>query len=142
MSTNRINTEDRLDLFILISSVLTGYEQTVLWGTGMAEQYLAKVDKELGVNMTDKLLAYGNDAANLLDDDTLRAEARAVMKLWYLAQWCVGLPPPLYAVFSVSPTAYTESLAWRAMGGHPQGARQQGFASWSNPPIGAEEKTS
>jgi len=139
MSTNKINTEDRLDLFILISSVLTGYEKTVLWGTGMAEQYLATADEKLGIEETDKLLTYGKDAAKLLDNDALKVKARAVIKLWYLAQWSLGTPPSL---FSISPSAYTEALAWRAMGGHPQGARQQGFASWSNPPIGATEESS
>ena len=131
-----------LDQFILVSSVLTGYEQTTLHGTGMAEAYLAKLEKECGEAMTEEILGFGELAGELLsNDDTLAGVARALIKLWYLGQWCVG-KPPVPAVFSESPNAYTQGLAWRAMGGHPQGAKQQGFGSWSFPPVGSEEELS
>jgi len=128
-----------LKKFVNLSSALTGYKQNELWGTGMAEMYLDKLEHEVGPEITAALFQYIDDPAQLLKDARLGPVARALIKLWYLGQWCVGQEKPGEAAFAISPSAYTQSLAWRAMGGHPQGARQQGFASWATPPVETKE---
>lgn len=61
----------------------------------------------------------------IFDDATLGPLARNLIQLWYLGQW--GFPV-------ISAQAYQEGLVWKAIGAHPQGAKQQGFGTWSSPP--------
>jgi hypothetical protein len=128
----------QLARFIKLSSALTGYDEVALWGTGMAEEYLAALMRGAGAN-GDVLLTYAGDPERLFREPhlaDLAGIARAVIKLWYLGQWQVGRAQGI--VFSLSPQAYQAALAYPAMGGHPPGAKQPGYGSWSVPPLGAE----
>ncbi|MEU9193175.1 hypothetical protein [Streptomyces hundungensis] len=104
--------------FLLLSVDLTAFEETALLGTGMAEQYLAKVRAACGdavvVALLDAHRAARTEAAgdtrsphrspldrDVLDralrhrvfgDERLGPVARNVIKLWYAGMW-YGLPP-------------------------------------------------
>ncbi|MFE9404945.1 hypothetical protein ACFYNY_24905 [Streptomyces sp. NPDC006530] len=107
-----------LEDFLLLSVDLTAFEETALYGTGMAEQYLAKVRAACGdevvVALLDAHRAARTEAAgdtrspnrspldrDVLDrglrhrvfgDERLGPVARNVIKLWYAGMW-YGLPP-------------------------------------------------
>lgn len=136
MSSEEASRKNALNRFISLSSGLTGYEENALWGTGQAELYFDTLCNEVNTATVDDLLHSDPDKA--IHNERLQPIARAVIKLWYLGQWCVGQQRPDEAAFSLSPPAYTQALAWQAMGGHPQGARQQGYASWAKPPTNIE----
>ncbi len=130
----------QLERFVQLSAALTGYDEVTLWGTGMAQDYLHQLMIQAGSN-GNVLLTYAHQPDRIFDEPQL-AElavlARAVIKLWYLGMWSTGMPGA-DPVFVISPEAYREALAWTAKGGHVQGGKQQGYASWSVPPVGAEE---
>jgi len=147
----------RLDRFLELSSIATAFTVFELWGTGMAAEYLAVVDRVVGSEVTDQLLdVYGRvtrdaDAKaeldilirhELLSDPTLGPVARNIVKLWYVGIW-YALPRAWIdangarsadATFTVSATAYTEGLLWPAIGASPPGAKPPGFATWTEPP--------
>jgi hypothetical protein len=124
--------------FIEASVILTGFERFDLLGTGVAEEYfkflqhaaenaaLEQVCERVCGAKTD------DDIGELLQDAQLGPLARNLIKLWYLGQWFGELPPGANSILSAE--SYKEGLVWRAIGAHPQGAKQQGFAAWSEPP--------
>jgi hypothetical protein len=136
----------QLEQFVLLSSALTGFNTETLWGTGMAQEYFAKVQAEAGCDLGSMLLFVATDAepdsasiATLMADTELAPYARALIKLWYVGQWQVGKPEGGTPVFTLSENSYTRALAWKTMGGHVQGARQQGYGSWARPPLDVQE---
>ncbi|MEU9207286.1 hypothetical protein AB0D27_04880 [Streptomyces sp. NPDC048415] len=104
--------------FLSLSVDLTAFEETALLGTGMADQYLAKVRAACGdevvVALLDAYRAARADAAGdagshqrtpldrdlfdralrhrIFSDDRLGPVARNVIKLWYAGMW-YSLPP-------------------------------------------------
>lgn len=128
---------DRISLerFVDISSGITGYEVTALWGTGQAEEYFTYVQEQIGEARMAGFIAQQGDAQAVMQG-TFGAEARAIIKLWYLGTWHMGPVSQGTVTFRISPQAYVNSLAWTAIGGHPQGAKQPGYGSWSVPPVG------
>jgi hypothetical protein len=125
----------QLERFVEISSAITGYEVTTLWGTGQAEEYFTHVRDQIGEARMTGFIAQEVDAQAVMQGNYL-VEARAIIKLWYLGTWHMGAVPAGTVTFRISPQAYVNSLAWTAMGGHPQGAKQPGYGSWSVPPVG------
>jgi hypothetical protein len=149
----------RLDRFLDFSAVATAFTVFELRGTGMAADYLAVVDRVVGMTVTDQLLdahdrvtteaAGPNSAAvedllrrEILSDPTLGPVARNVAKMWYVGIW-YALPSawvdvngarPADGTFTVSATAYTEGLLWPAIGASPPGAKPPGFGTWAGPP--------
>lgn len=155
-------TGEAVARFVAFSVVLTGYDEAELWGTGMVEPYLRFLDSVVGDQMTGSLLSAANDALqaaggdearleqlvrdDILGDDTLGPIARNLIVLWYLGQWN-QLPPDwrdrhgasaLDQTGIVSPDAYAQGLAWKAIHTHPQGALMPGYGSWALPPAGSE----
>ena len=138
---------------------LTGFGRVALLGTGMAETYLATLEAVLPAGILDELLvAYGrlSDAGGreraldelIATDPKLGPVARNVILLWYCGTW-TELPGPWRAAYGVSRwdvshvvsgEAYQAGLQWVASGGHPVGARQQGFGAWSVPPGGQSDE--
>lgn len=146
-----------LDDFVAVSAALTGYRSADLFGTGMAQAYLDHVSTVVGESFTARWLEVGRDVVRraghrelateielrLLDDPDYGPVARNVIVLWYTGQW-VQLPGPWRDKHGanpadvdaiLSPDAYTEGLAWDAIGAHPQGAKAPGFATWVAPPV-------
>ncbi|MBW9065004.1 hypothetical protein JNB71_17010 [Rhizobium herbae] len=146
---------NRFEAFLGLSVELTAFSRFDLLGTGLAERYLATLDKVVGVEITDTLLAAfvalppaEGEArikavrTTILGNELLGDVARALIKLWYSGTW-FELPlawmerfgsRPADTTFVVSPDAYVEGLLWKAIGAHPAGAKAPGFGSWAFPP--------
>jgi hypothetical protein len=147
-----------LEDFLALSVDLTAFPRTDLLGTGLAEQYLAKVRAACGDAVVADLFAAheaaraeaGGDPAGfdralrhrVFGDDRLGPVARAVTKLWFAGMW-YGLPPEWTDSFgaqtaaetsAVTAASYQEGLLWRAIGANPPGAKAPGYGSWAQPP--------
>ena len=147
----------RLERFLELSSEITAYSVYELRGTGLAEAYLATVEKCVGQQLLDAMLdtfdaAVTAAAGDLALPDVLRRDlfsdlrlgpvARNLVKLWYVGTW-YELPPAWTdaygaqqrnVAFTVSPAAYTEGLLWPSIGANPPGAKAPGYGSWAQPP--------
>jgi hypothetical protein len=163
--------EDRLDQFVRLSALLTGFAPLHLLGTGMAETYLRTTDAALPEGVLDELLGAGSppsagsapsggpasggtgpEAATgqaILGDAKLGPVARTLILLWYRGAW-TALPQewrsahgasPLDADHVVSAAAYQAGLQWDAAAAHPAGARQQGYGAWASPPAALETES-
>lgn len=147
-----------MEEFLLLSAILTGYSKADLLGTGLAEQYCAKltsiVDEDIcGALWIATRQATGGSSrpANkaermirkiILGNPMLAPLAMNIIQMWYLGSWS-QLPQAWRNQFGakandvdhvISAEAYKEGLIWQAIGAHPQGAKQQGFGAWALPP--------
>jgi hypothetical protein len=151
-------TAPSLEDFLALSVELTAFPEIDLLGTGLADQYLAKVRAACGDAVVAELFAAyqaaraeaASDPAGLdralrhriFSDDRLGPVVRAVIKLWYAGMWS-GLPPEWTDSFgaqtaaeasTVTAASYQEGLLWRAIGANPPGAKAPGYGSWAQPP--------
>lgn len=156
-------TDDVRQRFVALSVVLTGFDDAELWGTGMVDPYLGWLLGTVGDQITGDLLSASHDAIvssggdqgklerlvrdDILADATLGPIAQNLIVLWYLGQWN-QLPADwrdahgasaLDQTCIISPDAYAQGLAWKAIHTHPTGAKMPGYASWALTPYGAED---
>jgi hypothetical protein len=71
----------------------------------------------------------------IFDKPELCRTAQTLIKSWYTGQWGND------ALQTISGETYKEGLIWRAINAHPQGAKQQGFGTWSYPPNYLEDRS-
>jgi hypothetical protein len=146
---------DRLESFVALSALLTGFDRVALLGTGTADSYLDMLRMALPDGVLGELLAAydqlptGPDrdsalASDILGDSKLGPVARNVILLWYCGTW-TALPSAWHDAYGCSPLdvsqvvsgeAYQQGLQWVVAGAHPMGARQQGYGAWSVAPEG------
>lgn len=151
-----VRVEERSELFLGLSALLTGFDRVQLLGTGMIDEYSRALEAVLPAGVLDELLtAYerlpagadreGALAAEILGDPKLGPVARNVIILWYLGAWA-GMPDDWRAAYGTSPlddhhlisaAAYQAGLQWLVAGGHPAGSAAQGFGSWAAAPEGS-----
>lgn len=149
----------RLAEFLAFSSVVTGFGEYHLRGTGQPELYLSTAEDIVGKDIVGELLdaftGVARDAgedqaalaaglrAEVLSDEKLGPVARALIKLWYVGTW-YQLPADWLQrygenaadrTFVVSPGSYVEGLLWPAIGANPPGAKAQGYGMWAQPPL-------
>jgi hypothetical protein len=151
--------DESLEQFLALSVSLTGFDQVELLGTGLVQEYFEQVVGVIGEPISRELWAItrkltgragtGPEAAirrELLSSPKYGPIARSIIQLWYWGCWN-ELPQSWQAQYGTSPqdvthftsaTAYQEGLIWKAMGTHPQGAKQPGFGSWSMLPRGKQ----
>jgi hypothetical protein len=148
------------DLFLSLSSALTGFTMEELHGTGMLDTYYTKftdiVDSVICARLWDTWYQVVIDAAphgRQRLDELIRARiynspeygplARNIIGMWYLGNWS-QLPAAWRSQFGakasdsdrvISAEAYQQGLVWSAMGSHPAGAKQPGYGSWAQPPV-------
>ncbi|WP_013334257.1 hypothetical protein [Gloeothece verrucosa] len=146
------------DYFLNLSVVLTGYSRFHLLGTGFAESYFKTIQDIIGEEIFGELLntfhhlelekiseSFFNDKfrAEILASEKLGPIARNIIKVWYMATW-YALPTswrdnygtkPKDHTFIIDPQAYPEGLIWPTLGVNPPGAKGQGYATWSEPPL-------
>jgi len=163
--------ENRIDQFVRLSALLTGFAPLHLLGTGMAETYLRTTDAALPEGVLDELFGAGSppsagsapsggpasggtdpEAATgqaILGDAKLGPVARTLILLWYRGAW-TALPQEWHSAYGASPQdvdhvvsaeAYQAGLQWDAAGAHPAGARQQGYGAWASPPAALETES-
>ena len=126
--------------FINLSAAITGFSRVDLEGTGVAEEYWNTLVKEATQPTTDALLAAWEEVEKssepleaalrekIFNKADLRPTAQTLLKMWYTGQWGDN------ATLTVSSESYQQGLVWDAINAHPQGAKQQGFGTWSLPP--------
>jgi len=153
----------RTEQFLLVSSVLTGFDEVDLHGTGMVDRYLAELVAVIGEEAADDVLSacagivtrHASNARRqasaiereMLSSPRLGPVARNIIKMWYLGVWSrlpdtwerSGRRIAADVDRVISADAYVESLVWRAIDSHPPGARQPGFGSWAMPPQPTED---
>jgi hypothetical protein len=148
------------DLFLSLSSALTGFTMEELQGTGMLDTYYTTfadiVDSAICARLWDtwyqvirESAGHGRERLNQLirADIYTSAEfgplARNIIGMWYLGNWS-QLPAAWRSQFGakasdsdhvISAQAYQQSLVWIVMGSHPAGAKQPGYGSWAQPPA-------
>jgi hypothetical protein len=149
--------QDSLEQFLSLSVHLAGFDQAELEGTGMAQEYYQQVVSVIGEANANELWGIARNLASYTGDEldtAIRRDllaspkfgpiARNIIQLWYWGSWIelpdtwryqYGTNPQQYQTRFTSPAAYQEGLLWKAMFTHPQGAKQPGFGSWSNPPL-------
>jgi hypothetical protein len=139
---------ERLERFLGLSVLLTGFSRTELLGTGMADDYLYTLETTLPVGVCDLLLSDwdAQPIDQLLNDPKLGPVARNLIMMWYCGTW-TALPDAWRSAYGASPLdvsrvvsaeAYQAGLQWIAIGAHAPGSRQQGFAAWSMPLEGSD----
>ena len=150
--------DKRLEEFLDLSVMLTGFDRLQLTGSGVAPEYLDTLDRIASTTVTDRLLeAFAGIrleqdqetslSERILDDALLGPVARNVIVLWYCGTW-TPLPDEWWgtdprssddAGHTISSAAYLAGLQWSVASAHPPGGLPPGFASWASPPlVGAE----
>jgi hypothetical protein len=144
MSDEQLASDAALQQFIDLSRLLTGFDRFELLGTGQAAFYYDWVQTHAAEGFATLLATYGElpaDAAqhssfvetHLLRSEKLSTLVRSIIKLWYLGQWYSPDNPNDTQIPSAN--SYQQGLVWDAIHAHPQGAKQQGFGAWSEPPV-------
>jgi len=129
-------------LFLEVSALLTGFTETELKATGMAESYyntiLQYTDKEsidyffldlntlLGNSKLSKKEIEASLAADFMPGSSYNGLAKSIIILWYTGNWGDNV---------VSAASYIQGLMWDVAHSHPPGAKQPGFGSWANLPL-------
>ncbi len=150
MTTSRNYT----DLFLPISAWLTGFDTTELQATGMTATYYATITTKNTASCIDDFFAQaelvlqegGGDedktnsliASQLFPTSCYNNLAQNIITMWYTGEWApdVNAAPSLAEAHNISPNAYVQGLMWTAASTHPPGAKQPGYGSWADPPIG------
>ena len=150
--------------FKAMSAAFTGFDEATLQGTGMNETYLDTVVTSLNLEIVEELTGlYVALAVEFEGDEkgltrALRHRifakpkwaplAQNIIQLWYTGTWtqmsyawtqAYGPFFPNDMTKIVSSQAYKQGLMWKAVGAHPMGAKQEGFASWAYPPPSKPE---
>ena len=144
--------------YLTLSSVLTGFSEYRLRGTGQAESYFLAMLQVVGEHVVAELAqafravqqTAGEDEtakdkllrAQILSHEKLGPIARNLIKMWYVGTW-YQLPFDWHekyggsendATFVVSAAAYTEGLLWPTIDANPSGAKGPGYGTWGDPP--------
>ncbi|MEV5483644.1 MULTISPECIES: hypothetical protein [Streptomyces] len=146
--------------FLRLSSALTGFTESDLTGTGLAEAYHWVMVDRAGGEAVGRLLGRFTAAEQSAEaDPELLHEAldrqvmgdpehgplaRNLVRLWYVGIW-QALPDAWHerygsarrsadATFVPAPDSYARSLIWRTAGAPPRGAQAPGFGSWARAP--------
>ncbi|WP_337264705.1 MULTISPECIES: hypothetical protein [unclassified Serratia (in: enterobacteria)] len=142
--SNELASDAALQQFVEISSVLTGFDRFELLGTGQAAFYFDWVQTHATENLLlllstcSKMPAENEQrqafiTTHLLASEKMSLLVRSIIKLWYLGQWFPSDDPNDTVIPSAN--SYQQGLVWNAIHAHPQGAKQQGFGAWSEPPV-------
>ena len=151
--------------FKAMSAAFTGFSESTLQGTGLNDIYLQTVTNALNATLVEELTAlYATLVLENPDDpaglkQAMRHQifaspkwgplAQNIIQLWYTGSWnqmsqawtlAYGPFFPNDVSMIVSSDSYKQGLIWKAVGAHPMGAKQEGFASWAYPPPSAPEQ--
>jgi hypothetical protein len=140
--------DNKLNLFLNLSTYLTGFNEVELQGTGMVQIYYDFVQKKA----QQETLAYFYEAvegifqpykteeqinaaiaAQLIPDSAYNGLAKKIIAMWYEGNWNEDV-----ATFNtevISAESYIQGLMWDAAETHPPGAKQPGFGSWAQLPF-------
>jgi hypothetical protein len=153
---NPLAARETRESFISLSAAITGFAGLELEATGVADLYLRFLASTFP-DVLDRLLATWRTIERdypetereaalrvlVMPDPELGPFARTLLGMWFTATW-TKMPADWSQAYgdhgdvtAVVAGAYSEGLAWRAGGLHPQGAKPTGFGSWALPPSGS-----
>lgn len=140
--TDIMEQNSNSQLFLEVSALLTGFSETELKATGMAENYyntiLQNTDKEsidyFFLDLNTLLRNSGQSkqkiesvlATQFMPGSSYSGLAKNIIILWYTGSWGDNV---------VSSASYIQGLMWDAGHTHPPGAKQPGYGSWANLPL-------
>jgi hypothetical protein len=140
--------ENELNLFLRISTYLTGFNEVELQGTGMVQTYYDFVQKKMeqetltcfyeavnGIFQQYKTEAQINEAIalQLIPDADYNGLAKKMITMWYEGNWIEDAAT--FDIEVISAESYIQGLMWEAAETHPPGAKQPGFGSWAQLPL-------
>lgn len=129
------------NVFLTISSHLTGYSEMALQSTGQSDQYYSHILKSIEsitflefLRISKKIIDISdnkkelkiNIMKELMSNNDMKVITKKIITLWYMGYWNGDY---------LSSLSYIEGLVWKTMKSHPPGAKQPGFKSWSIPPL-------
>lgn len=151
--TDKSLNDSHFEKFVELSVELTGFTEAELASTGMARDYFDELALVIGEPLTIGFIGESSSLQNLMSHEVFGPIALNVIRMWYLGQWTQlsddwrvklkkrsQLERDGYDEFNrdesrvISAQAYREGLVWSAIGTHPAGAKQPGFATWGAPP--------
>jgi hypothetical protein len=149
-------------VFLDFCSVITGYSNFILEGTGLVDTYQELIETVLGPKLSSEFYGLAKSVVShpniderenqvrtsVLSSSTFWPVVSGLIALWYLGTWA-QLPDRWYAAAGLpvpgpndpgrthvpTPGAYTEQLSYRTAVAHPPGAKPTGYGSWSTPPV-------
>ncbi len=142
-----------IDTFLAISSWLTGFEAVELQGTGMVDTYFqtviekndpsdvayffAEADAILREGAGDESATVTWIRARLVPDSCYNSLAKNIILMWYTGEWTTQTDDPgTMTSTQINGASYVQGLMWSAAETHPPGAKQPGYGSWAETPIG------
>ena len=151
-----------LPVFLELSSRLTGVSQDILEQTGMLDTYYCMLMKEEDQDAirgffqkVREVLKGGDVHARIkaafidypgahpgapFDQMPYEGMAQRIILMWYTGIWTTMNHKDELSqqarTAMVSAVAYKEGLIWTTAETHPAGAKQPGYGSWSDKPIG------
>ncbi len=158
-----MSTDYDLQTFLAISSLLTGYSEVELEGTTMLEDYFRALMQEHDQQGVREFLVKAQEAVELwkravaalqeilklnsapaaptppFDQMSYQGLGPRISLLWYLGSWTTMNGKESRSESDrtaiLSDRAYQNALMWLTAETHPAGAKQPGYASWSEPPL-------
>jgi hypothetical protein len=144
----------RIDIFLKASSNLLEFSHYTLQSTGVAATLCEFCRDYVGSERFDRWMeqlielpsapvAKEQAMLKLLNDDFYGPITRNLQIVWYVGSW-MQLPDSWQQRYApdkpnttvvVSAQTYQEGLVWPLIDAHPPGAKQQGWAVWSRPPM-------
>lgn len=162
-ASSLVQIDPDLPVFLQLSVELTGFSGEDLQGTGMLASYynvlMKEQDQDAIRTFFEKarmVLASRDKPAEIkaafidtpatapqpgttYDQMLFEGLAQRIILLWYTGIWTTMNRKETMTqqerTAMVSAEAYEEGLIWTAAKTHPAGAKQPGFASWSNKPL-------
>lgn len=146
-------TNSQLDTFLTISAWLTGFEEIELSGTGMVDTYFRTVIENneasdvayffieaaaiLHETAGDENATVVQIRARLIPDSCYNSLAKNIILMWYTGEWYTQTDDPgTITSTQINGESYVQGLMWTAAETHPPGAKQPGYGSWAETPIG------
>ena len=134
------------EIFLNMSVELTGFDRSIIAGTGQVDQNFRAIRLILETRAFDAFLKSWNPKKPFTLEQKNLPIANNVVRAWYLGRWAalsndeataLGLSAFNTAGFNqvLSPAAYEEALAWSVIHAHPPGAKEPGFQSWTETPV-------
>ncbi|MYN16804.1 hypothetical protein GTP81_08570 [Rugamonas sp. FT107W] len=126
--------------FLAVSAMLTGFTQTDLEATGMAESYNQLIRMS---NAPRVLAGFYAEYIAIIEETGGPPASDALVRARLIPPWCFeGLAGNIIGLWytgqlgsTLLPQGYVQGLMWKAADTHPPGAKQPGYGSWSEPPL-------
>jgi hypothetical protein len=152
-----MNSQKKINKFIDLSTVVTGFSAFKLNGSGQVNEYYNTIVAIVGQDTMDDLLSAFETIKRDANDENLRDEllrarilsnekfgpvTRNIIKMWFIGSW-YKLSHDWRAKYGisdkdethvVSANAYKEGLLWPTVGSHPPGAKAPGYGTWEKAP--------